>query len=139
MICATRASASGATSYGPTVLIADDDEDMRVLLRALLSTASSGIEVVAEATDGCDAIETYLDLRDGVVPDVVVLDNRMPGCTGMEVADCILAEVPDQRIVLFSAFLTPELERDAASLGISRCVAKNDFALLPAIVDELAR
>lgn len=61
------------------VLIADDQELVRAGLRVLLDT-QPGIEVVAEAADGAEAIALARRLR----PDVCLLDIRMPGTDGLE-------------------------------------------------------
>lgn len=126
------------TRSTPTVLIVDDDIDIRLLVRAILESSSLGVEVVGEAVDGVHALEVYGTLDHPEVPDVIILDNRMPGRDGMDVAAEILSEEPDQRIVLFSAFVTPELEARAIELGVSACVGKNDFAVLPDLVRQLA-
>ena len=49
--------------------------------------AELGVEVVGEAVDGPDAISVYGTLDPPAVPDVVILDNRMPNLTGLEAAD----------------------------------------------------
>jgi DNA-binding NarL/FixJ family response regulator len=61
------------------VLIADDQELVRAGLRVLLDT-QPGIEVIAEAADGAEAIALARRLR----PDVCLLDIRMPGVDGLE-------------------------------------------------------
>ncbi|HEY9366681.1 MAG TPA: response regulator transcription factor [Agromyces sp.] len=61
------------------VLIADDQELVRAGLRVLLDT-QPGIEVIAEAADGAEAIALARRLR----PDVCLLDIRMPGTDGLE-------------------------------------------------------
>lgn len=63
------------------VLIADDEHDMRLLLRTWLPQRASA-DIVAEAVDGNEALHLWRTHR----PDVVVLDDRMPGMTGDEVA-----------------------------------------------------
>ena len=122
----------------PTVLIVDDEIDMRLLVRVVLESAKHGIEVVGEAADGFDAVSVFGSLDPPTIPDVVILDNRMPGPTGIEVARDMLAAEPEQRIILFSAFFTPELEAEARALGIAACVSKVDFEDLPDLVLELA-
>jgi CheY-like chemotaxis protein len=122
----------------PTVLIVDDDIDIRVLVRSILEASQLGVEVVGEAIDGLHALEVWADLAHPEVPDVVILDNRMPGRDGLEVAAEILGEEPEQHIVLFSAHVTPEIEARAEALGVSACVGKNDFALLPQLVRQLS-
>ncbi len=122
----------------PTVLIVDDEFDIRLLLRALLEMAHLDIEVVGEAEDGEDALAMYRALDPPTVPDVVILDNRMPGRFGLDVAAEILADEPRQHVVLFSAFLTPGLRAEAEQVGVRACVDKTDFEGLPALVAELA-
>jgi CheY-like chemotaxis protein len=119
-----------------TVLIADDEEDMRTLVRVVLSKAN--VEVVAEAIDGPAAIDTIQRLDPPPVPTALILDNRMPGMTGLEVAELVLAHTPGQPIVLFSAFLTDEIEQRAKAIGIRACVSKTDIARLPRVIAELA-
>jgi YesN/AraC family two-component response regulator len=108
-------------------LIADDEEDMRMLLRMLLDDGATPIEIVAEAADGTDALAQWRERR----PDVVVLDERMPGLTGLQVAAAILAEEPEQPIILFSAYLTEEMQDEAARLGVRECVSKADVFTIP--------
>jgi DNA-binding NarL/FixJ family response regulator len=64
-------------------------------------------------------------------PEVVVLDQRMPGGTGLETARRILAEHPDQAIVLFSSYLDRDVLAQAQNLGVRACLAKDDIRQLP--------
>jgi CheY-like chemotaxis protein len=109
------------------LLVADDEEDMRVLVRSIIDRANQGLRVEIEAADGLEAVERWRESR----PDVVVLDQRMPGLTGLEAAEQILGEQPDQAIVLFSAFLTDAMRATAESLGIKACVSKEKLFSLP--------
>jgi CheY-like chemotaxis protein len=68
---------------------------------------------------------------------VVILDNRMPRLTGLEVAKEILEERPGQIIVLYSAFLDEHVRAQAVELGISRCVSKEELETLPDLLREL--
>jgi two-component system response regulator YesN len=120
------------------VLIVDDELDMRLLVRAILQTSSLGVEVVAEAADGLEAMAVFATLDPPDVPDVVILDNRMPGMDGLQVAAAMLKQEPRQRIVLFSAFVTDDMEKEAASLGVRACIGKHDFAHLPQLVADLS-
>ena len=119
-----------------TVLIVDDDDDIRMLVRAVLQGA--GLSVVDEADDGPAALESMNHLDPPKIPTVMVLDNRMPTLTGIEVAQRVLAQTPDQRIVLFSAYLNGDVEREAREAGVTRCVSKAEISRLPEIINELA-
>ena len=122
----------------PTVLIVDDDADMRLLMRVVLHEPGSLIEVIGEAEDGFAAIAVYETLEPCALPDVVILDNRMPGRSGLEVATEILHREPDQHVVLFSAFVDDELEAAAREIGVDECVTKDDYLRLPDVVMALA-
>ena len=119
----------------PTVLVVDDEPDVRVLVRAFLELG--GFEVVAEARDGADAVRQYAALNPPPIPDVVVLDNRMPLMTGLEAAALMLLHHPGQVVVLFSAFLDAAITQRARELGVAACVDKTQSARLPAILRGL--
>jgi YesN/AraC family two-component response regulator len=120
-----------------TMLIVDDEMDMRMLVRVVIEIANDGLSIVGEAADGAEALRVWRDLDGPPEPDVVILDNRMPELTGLEVAEQILAERPAQLIVLYSAFLDEEVREAAARIGIARCVSKEDLDRLPAVIREL--
>jgi DNA-binding NarL/FixJ family response regulator len=120
-----------------TILIVDDEIDMRILLRSAIAMASEGLEVVAEASDGIEAIDVWRALDGPPVPDVVILDNRMPRQTGIEAARQILGERPEQIIVLYTSFLDDTLREEALEIGIAACVAKDEMESLPNLIREL--
>jgi YesN/AraC family two-component response regulator len=109
------------------VLIVDDEEDMRALLRSTIEIANEGLRVAGEAVDGEDAVIQWREKR----PQIIVLDQRMPGATGLEVAERILAEHPEQTIILFSAYLDPDILDRAAELGIRACMSKREISRVP--------
>lgn len=123
------------TAAKPTVLVADDEPDMRELARVFLEM--DGFEVVGEAVDGAQALARFVELDPPPVPSVVLLDNRMPVLTGLEAAEQILSTHPDQLVVLFSAHLDDVVEGRARDIGVAACVSKMDTAELPAILRGL--
>jgi YesN/AraC family two-component response regulator len=112
------------------VLIVDDEDDMRALVRATIEIADQGLCVAGEADDGDKAVTAWREER----PEVVVLDQRMPGKTGLDTARRILAEHPEQAIVLFSSYLDNEVTKEAARLGIRTCLSKDDIKQLPHVL-----
>jgi DNA-binding NarL/FixJ family response regulator len=109
------------------VLIVDDEDDMRALARATIEMANHGLAVAAEAIDAEEAMDRWRDKR----PEVVVLDQRMPGVTGLDIARQILAEDPAQVIVLYTAYLDERLRQAAKRVGIRACLHKDDHRQLP--------
>lgn len=79
------------------ILLADDHTVMRRGLRLLLES-HSGFKVVAEASDGRQAVQQ----AESVKPDVAVLDIAMPNLGGIEAAQRILAALPQTAIVILS-------------------------------------
>ncbi|MGQ0433183.1 MAG: response regulator transcription factor [Microthrixaceae bacterium] len=122
-----------------TVLIVDDDLDMRILIRIVLEMSNTGLTIVGEATDGVEALQIWRDLDGPPDPDVIILDNHMPGPTGLEVAAQILEERPGQIIVMCTAFFDPSTRTQATELGITHCLPKRDIDLLPALVGIFTR
>ena len=120
-----------------TLLIVDDELDMRMLVRVIIEIANHDLSIVGEATDGTEALEVWRSLDGPPVPDVVILDNRMPGLTGLEVAAQILQERPEQIIVLYSAFVDERVRAAADALGIARCLSKEELLGLPTLIREL--
>lgn len=87
------------TSSRQTVLIVDDDEEIRHVLRLLCET--EGMSVVGEAPTGVEAIPLALRHQ----PDVVILDYMLPRLDGEGAAEILRAVVPGTKIVAFSAIL----------------------------------
>jgi CheY-like chemotaxis protein len=85
----------GATS----VLIVDDDEEIRHVLRILCET--EGLKVVGEASNGVEAVPLALNFQ----PDVVILDYMLPRLDGEGAAEILRVITPDSKIVAFSAIL----------------------------------
>jgi DNA-binding NarL/FixJ family response regulator len=108
-------------------LIVDDDEDMRFLVRTIIEAANQGLHVTGEAADGESGIRTWREHR----PDVVLVDQRMPGLSGLEVAARILGEEPTQPIILFSAYLDDDLLARADRLGVRACLPKDAYRQVP--------
>ena len=119
----------------PTVLVVDDEEDVRLLLRTLLEL--DGFDVVGEAVDGADALRQFEALDPPPVPDVVVMDNRMPVMTGLESASIMFRHRPDQVVVMCSAMLDDATTSTARDLGIAACVDKTRITRLPQVLRDV--
>ena len=118
-----------------SVFVVDDEPEMRLLARVFLERG--GFKVVDEAADGPQALERFNDLNPPPIPAVVLLDNRMPGLTGLEVAEQMLSQHPTQVIVLFSAHLDDAVREKARSIGIAACASKMQASRLPEIIRSL--
>lgn len=118
---------------GGNTLIVDDEVDVRLLLLLTISEENHGLHVIGEAANGSEA----LVLRRELDVDVVVLDHRMPGMTGLETASAMLAEAPELPIVLYSAFTDDRMVAEAQKIGVRACVAKGDGPGLITVLRDL--
>ncbi len=83
----------------PSVIVVDDDDDCRCSLEQTLEI--SGIEVVGTGADGDEAFQLY----EKFLPDVVMLDLKMPIYDGTYAIEKIKAKYPNSKIVIVSAFM----------------------------------
>jgi response regulator NasT len=91
---------------------------LRLALHELLVDA--GYDVVGEAGDGAAGLAVISEVR----PDVVLLDLRMPGVGGVEVARQLRQRSPNVRIIMFSAYADLGLQSILSDLGVSAYLIK---------------
>lgn len=101
------------------VMLVDDHEVVRQGLRALLE-AEQDIEVVAEADSGPSAVS----LASAHQPDVVVMDVRMPGGSGVEACRAIRDERPDAQVIMLTSFSDDEALFNSIMAGAAGFVLK---------------
>ncbi|MEU5434320.1 response regulator transcription factor [Streptomyces sp. NPDC020719] len=102
-------------------LVVDDQFLVRAGLVALLRAA--GVDVVGEASDGAEAVAQAAATR----PDVILMDIRMPGMSGITATERILAEAPDPapRILILTTFDLDEYVYSALRAGASGFLLKD--------------
>ena len=103
------------------VLVADDQSMVRAGFRMLLS-GEPGIDVVAEASNGLEAIDKVARFR----PNVALMDIRMPELDGLEATRRILAADDTTRILILTTFDLDEYVYEALRAGASGFVLKDD-------------
>lgn len=101
------------------ILLVDDHEVVRLGVRALLED-EPGMEVVGEA----GTVQEAMSLVRELLPDVVVLDLRLPDGHGVDVCRQIKTELPETRIIVLTSFPNDEVILDAISAGADGYVLK---------------
>ena len=81
------------------IMIVDDEPTIQQLMAIILE--DMGHKVVAQSPNGDAAINTYLSLEPR--PDLMIIDHRMPIMSGIDLAERILKDVPEQRILFLTA------------------------------------
>jgi DNA-binding NarL/FixJ family response regulator len=93
------------------ILVVDDHQMLREALVGMLEL--SGFEVVGAVGDGADATSLAAALE----PDVVLMDLSMPVMNGLDATRLLREAAPSAAIVVFSAFDSPDLKRQAFAAG----------------------
>jgi DNA-binding response OmpR family regulator len=104
------------TARAKTILICEDDQNLRQLIRVVLGRRYRFVE----AHDGPEALELALRLR----PDLIILDLMLPGASGLEVLTELREQLPDTetRVIVMSAW--GHADQAALSAGADRFVPK---------------
>lgn len=113
-----------------TILIADDSRFMRNLLKNHLN--ESNFHVIAEASDGCEAVSLYKK----VSPDIVLLDLTMPCINGMIALENIRKIDPHAKVVICSAMGQQRLIIEALGHGAKDFIVKPYFNQLVPILNK---
>jgi len=103
------------------ILVADDHGIVRAGIKLLLER-QPGLQVVAEAADGVEAVEQALRVE----PALCILDVGMPRMTGLEAARAIRAQRPDTRVLMLSMYDDEHYLFEALKAGASGYVLKRE-------------
>lgn len=101
------------------ILLVDDHEVVRLGLRALLEHHSQ-FEIVGEASSAREAIETVGRIH----PDIVLMDIRLPGTSGIEACEEINKTYPDTKVVMLTSYAEDEMLFSAIRAGASGYILK---------------
>jgi CspA family cold shock protein len=105
----------------PSLLICDDNPNIRYLLRAYVESRTP-YKICGEAAHGKEAIEKAMELQ----PDLILLDLSMPVMTGAEAAMILKGVMPRMKIILFSMHTDDVPKSTAAAVGVDLALSKSD-------------
>lgn len=113
------------------VLIVDDEQDIRTLVRSLFEQRGWTAD---EASSGAEAV-AFTNENDY---DALVLDQSMPGMSGFEVLQQLRSDGNMRPVIFYSAYLNPDLERELAlDPGELHVIEKTDFTRLVNVIGTL--
>jgi two-component system response regulator DevR len=101
------------------ILLVDDHEVVRLGLKSLLERHPQ-FEVVGEASSAREALEQVAELN----PDVVVMDIRLPGTSGIEACEQIVNQFPHTRVIMLTSYAEDEMLFSAIRAGASGYILK---------------
>ena len=104
------------------IIIIDDDRFVAMSLQTILEI-NEDIDVLASGSSGLDAISLY-ELHK---PDILLMDIRMDGMTGLEAGEKILASYPDAKILFLTTFSDDEYIIKALQMGSKGYILKQEF------------
>ena len=120
-----------------TIVIADDEQDYRLIVRRLLLALSDTVRIVGEAADGDMALALVRSER----PDILITDLVMPGLDGVELTRRIREELPQTKIILMSSYTEDAYRLSASNSGadafVNKLVLTSSF--VPAVQDVIRR
>ena len=111
------------------VVVIDDDKLVALSLKTILESTPD-IEVVAMGSSGDEAIGLYKEHR----PDVMLMDIRMEGMTGLEAGEIILKDSPEAKLLYLTTFSDDEYIIKALGMGAKGYILKQDYeGIAPAL------
>jgi DNA-binding NarL/FixJ family response regulator len=115
------------------ILIVDDSAMVRSLLRNCLESVP-GCKVCGEAVNGKEAVEKAQQMR----PNFIVIDLSMPVMNGLQAAKVLSKLMPAVPMVMYTSFITHNLEQEALAAGVCQVIAKESMATLIGAVRSFA-
>jgi two-component system, chemotaxis family, chemotaxis protein CheY len=116
---------------GKKVLLVDDTKFMRMMLANILKP--KGYEIVAEASDGLEAVDKYKEHK----PDIVTMDIVMPNMNGIEAVKNITAEDGNAKVIMVTAVGQESKVKEAIQAGAIGYIVKPFQA--PQVLEEVQK
>jgi DNA-binding NarL/FixJ family response regulator len=117
------------------VLIVDDSKIVCERLQQMLINIAD-VEIVGQANNGKDAIAIISETN----PDVVILDIRLPGLSGIDVLKDIRAKKLPIRVIMLTNYIYPQYRKKCKELGADYFFDKvMEIEMIPKVIAELAK
>jgi CheY-like chemotaxis protein len=101
-----------------TILVVEDDSTNRTLLKEILKNKGFTLHFAKTGQEALDFFES------NPIPNIVLMDIRLPDFSGIELTKIILTKYPHAKIVAQTAFATVEVEDECISIGMKAFITK---------------
>lgn len=99
------------------ILIVDDQKGVRRLLEELFKKDGWEVQLAADGKEAVERAEEFL-------PDIILMDMKMPNMNGLEASRIILEKFSDLDIIMMTAYGEMDIVKDALDSGVKRCITK---------------
>jgi len=124
------------------VLVVDDEPDIYELLKMAFEKYGDSIHIES-ASNGKKALNKYREMAsNGMEPDIVLMDIRMPGTDGIKITERLRREYPRATVYVFTAFGDAESAMKAMNAGAMGVIKKSDnirdvIAKIKSVLDKI--
>ena len=116
---------------GQRILIVDDQKGVRRLLEELFNREGWQVFTAADGKEAINKVEESL-------PDIILMDMKMPNMNGLESSKAILQNHPDMIILMMTAYGEVDVINGAMDAGVKKCINKPfDIIVLKDMVNQL--
>lgn len=112
------------------ILIVDDNAAVRRLIRRMIESSSREIY---ECASGAEALRNYPE----ILPDLTLMDIRMPGIDGLTATRNILEKYPEAQVVIVTDYAGDEIKNAAFAVGAKGYVLKDNLADVEIVISNL--
>ncbi|MCR4780455.1 MAG: response regulator transcription factor [Ruminiclostridium sp.] len=116
------------------IVVIDDDRLVAMSLKTILESTKK-ITVTATGSSGSEAVALYKQYR----PDVMLMDIRMEGMSGIDAGKEILREFPDAKLLYLTTFSDDEYIISALNMGAKGYILKQDFEVIAPSLEAVMR
>lgn len=99
------------------ILIVDDQKGVRRLLEELFKKDGWEVQLAADGKEAVERAEEFL-------PDIILMDMKMPNMNGLEASRIILEKFSDLDIIMMTAYGEMDIVEEALDTGVKRCITK---------------
>ncbi|MBP8252952.1 MAG: response regulator [Herpetosiphon sp.] len=103
----------------PAIILVEDEPDILIILHRIMRDLTGGYDIIT-VNSAMDALSV---LKERFCP-LLITDHNMPGMTGTQLTQVVKTEYTDTKVIIITAYATPEVERTARTAGVDYFLTK---------------